>query len=86
MMEEDASHFSRWSDVIALLASLVFARPVIRTSFRLRRAEQTEAHGDPTMSSRESGQELALRSANRCGPRQIIWPNMATWPHVLART
>jgi hypothetical protein len=43
MMEEGTSHLSWWSDVIALLASLVFAWPVVRTSFRLRRAAQTEA-------------------------------------------
>ena len=43
MMEEGASYVGWWSDVMALLASLVFAWPVVRTSFRLRRAEQTDA-------------------------------------------
>src|SRR5450755_306914 len=32
MTEEGASHLGWWSDVIALLASLVFAWPVVRTS------------------------------------------------------
>ena len=43
MTEEGASHVGWWADVIALLASLVLAWPVVRTSFRLRRADQAEA-------------------------------------------
>jgi len=43
MTEEGASHLGWWSDVMSLFAAIVFAWPVVRTSFRLRRAEQTEA-------------------------------------------
>ena len=77
-MEEGASHLSWWSDVIALAASLVFAWPVVRTSFRLRKAEQTEApaaknapRSDDVLSP-ASGQQLPRRCAHPCGAGRII--------------
>jgi len=72
MTEEGASHLGWWSDVIALLASIVFAWPVVRTSFRLRRAELTQA---PAATSRPPSDDVLSRVWSRTAAalREPLW-------------
>jgi hypothetical protein len=83
MMEEGAAHLSWWSDVIALLASLVFAWPVVRTSFRLRRAEQTEA--PPAPSAPRSDDVLSrIWSKTAAALREPLWTRTDHWATLMA--
>jgi hypothetical protein len=83
MMEEGASHISWWSDVIALLASLVFAWPVVRTSFRLRRAEQTKA---PAAKNAPRSDDVLSRVWSRTAAalREPLWTRTDHWLTLIA--
>ena len=82
-MEEGASHLSWWSDVIALAASLVFAWPVVRTSFRLRKAEQTEA---PTAKNAPRSDDVLSRiwSTTAAALRAPLWSRTDHWVTLIA--
>jgi hypothetical protein len=84
MMEEGASYVGWWSDVIALLASLVFAWPVVRTSFRLRRAAQTEA--PPASSSARRTDDVLSRVWSRTAAalREPLWTRADHWATLIA--
>ena len=83
MMEEGASHLSWWSDVIALAASIVFAWPVVRTSFRLRRAEQTAAA--PARSAPRSDDVLSrVWSKTAAALREPLWSRTDHWATLIA--
>jgi hypothetical protein len=84
MMEEGASYVGWWSDVIALLASLVFAWPVVRTSFRLRRAEQTDA--PPAASSALRSDDVLARVWSRTAAalREPLWSRTDHWATLIA--
>ena len=84
MTEEGASYLGWWSDVIALLASLAFAWPVVRTSFRLRRAEQTEA---PAASPRAPSADDVLSrvwSRTAAALREPLWSRADHWATLIA--
>jgi hypothetical protein len=84
MTEDGASHLGWWSDVIALLASIVFAWPVVRTSFRLRRAEQTEAPTAP--SNRPASDDVLARVWSRTAAalREPLWSRTDHWATLIA--
>jgi hypothetical protein len=81
MMEEGASYVGWWSDVIALLASLVFAWPVVRTSFRLRRAEQTEAR---PAAPRTDDVLSRVWSRTAAALREPLWSRTDHWATLIA--
>jgi hypothetical protein len=83
-MEEGASYLSWWSDVIALLASLVFAWPVVRTSFRLRRAEQTEALPASTRAPRTDDVLSRVWSRTATALREPLWSRTDHWATLVA--
>jgi hypothetical protein len=83
-MEEGASYLSWWSDVIALLASLVFAWPVVRTSFRLRRAEQTEAPPASTRAPRTDDVLSRVWSRTATALREPLWSRTDHWATLVA--
>ncbi len=84
MTEESGSHLGWWADVIALLASLVFAWPVVRTTFRLRRAEQTEAM--PANSSAPRSDDVLSRvwSKTAAALREPLWTRTDHWATLIA--
>jgi hypothetical protein len=84
MMEEGASHLSWWSDVIALAASLVFAWPVVRTSFRLRKAEQTAA--PPTQENAPRSDDVLSRIWSKTAEalREPLWSRTDHWATLIA--
>jgi hypothetical protein len=84
MMEEGASYVGWWSDVIALLASLVFAWPVVRTSFRLRRAEQTEAPQAFSSSRRTDDVLSRVWSRTAKALREPLWTPTDHWATLIA--
>jgi hypothetical protein len=73
MMEEGGSHLGWWADVIALLASIVFAWPVVRTSFRLRRAEQTAATPSHPSAPRTDDVLSRVWSKTAAALREPLW-------------
>ena len=73
MMEEGASYVGWWADLIALLASLVFAWPVVRTSFRLRRAAQTEAPPASPPTQRTDDVLSRVWSRTAAALREPLW-------------
>ena len=83
-MEEGASHLSWWSDVIALLASLVFAWPVVRTSFRLRKAEQTEAPAAQSGAPRSDDVLSRIWSTTAAALREPLWTRTDHWVTLIA--
>lgn len=84
MMGEGASPISWWSDVIALLASLVFAWPVVRTSFRLRRAEQTEAPPAQPSGPRSDDVLARIWSKTAAALREPLWSRTDHWATLIA--
>jgi len=83
MTGEGVSHLSWWSDVIALAASLVFAWPVVRTSFRLRRAEQTAAA--PAKRAPRSDDVLSrIWSKTAAALREPLWTRTDHWATLIA--
>jgi hypothetical protein len=82
-MEEGASHLGWWSDVIALLASLVFAWPVVRTSFRLRRAEQTQASASQR-APRSDDVLSRVWSRAAAALREPLWTRTDHWATLIA--
>jgi hypothetical protein len=80
MTEEGGWHLGWWSDVIALLASLIFAWPVVRTSFRLRRAEQTDA------APRVPSDDVLARiwSKTAAALREPLWTRTDHWATLIA--
>jgi hypothetical protein len=73
MIEEGVSHLGWWSDVIALLASLVFAWPVVRTSFRLGHAEQTAAPSAAKSAPRSDDALSRIWSKTAAALREPLW-------------
>lgn len=84
MTEEGASYVGWWSDLIALMASLVFAWPVVRTSFRLRRAEQAEA--PPVSPSTPRSDDVLSRVWSRTAAalREPLWSRADHWATLIA--
>jgi hypothetical protein len=82
--EQGGYNLSWWSDVIALAASLVFAWPVVRTSFRLRRAEQTEA--PPAQASAPRSDDVLSRvwSKTAAALREPLWTRTDHWVTLIA--
>jgi hypothetical protein len=83
-MGEGGSHLGWWSDVIALLASLVFAWPVVRTSFRLRRAEQTEAPPVHPNAPRSDDVLSRVWSKTAAALREPLWTRTDHWATLIA--
>ncbi len=84
MTGEGASYLGWWSDVIALLASLVFAWPVVRTSFRLRRAEQTEAPPASASAPRTDDVLSRVWSRTAAALREPLWSRTDHWATLIA--
>lgn len=84
MTEEGCSHLGWWSDVIALVASLIFAWPVVRTSFRLRRAEQTEAAPASPQVPRSDDVLSRVWSRTAAALREPIWTRADHWATLTA--
>jgi len=83
MTEQGGYQLSWWSDVIALAASLVFAWPVVRTSFRLRRAEQTAAA--PAQSAPRADDVLSrVWSRTAAALREPLWTRTDHWATLIA--
>ena len=83
MTGEGASYVGWWADVIALLASLVFAWPVVRTSFRLRRAEQTES--PPALRAPRTDDVLSrVWSRTAAALREPLWSRTDHWATLIA--
>jgi hypothetical protein len=69
---EGALDFGWYADVIALAASLILAWPVVRTSFRLRRAETVSAPiGGHTV--RQNDVLARVWSATAAALREPLW-------------
>jgi hypothetical protein len=69
---EGALDFGWYADVIALAASLILAWPVVRTSFRLRRAETVAAPiADRTV--RQNDVLARVWSATAAALREPLW-------------
>jgi hypothetical protein len=84
MMEEGGAHLGWWADVIALLASIVFAWPVVRTSFRLRRAEQTAATSAHPKAPRTDDVLLRIWSKTAAALREPLWSRADHWATLIA--
>jgi hypothetical protein len=84
MTGEGASYIGWWSDVIALLASLVFAWPVVRTSFRLRRAEQAEAPAAARHAPRTDDVLSRVWSRAAAALREPLWTRTDHWATLIA--
>jgi hypothetical protein len=84
MMEEGGSHLGWWADVIALLASLAFAWPVVRTSFRLRRAEQTAAPRAHPDARRTDDVLSRVWSKTAAALREPLWSRADHWATLIA--
>jgi hypothetical protein len=84
MMEEGGAHLGWWADVIALLASIVFAWPVVRTSFRLRRAEQTAATPPPPNAPRTDDVLSRIWSKTAAALREPLWSRADHWATLIA--
>jgi hypothetical protein len=84
MMEEGGSHLGWWADVIALLASIVFAWPVVRTSFRLRRAEQTAATPKHPGARRTDDVLSRIWSKTAAALREPLWTRADHWATLIA--
>ncbi len=84
MMGEGASYIGWWSDVIALLASLVFAWPVVRTSFRLRRADQAEAPSASRRAPRTDDVLSRVWSRTAAALREPLWTRTDHWATLIA--
>jgi hypothetical protein len=84
MMEEGASYVGWWADVIALLASLVFAWPVVRTSFRLRRAARTEAPPASPRAPRTDDVLSRVWSRTAAALREPLWTRTDHWATLIA--
>jgi hypothetical protein len=84
MMEEGGSHLGWWADVIALLASIVFAWPVVRTSFRLRRAEQTAAPSAHSGARRTDDVLSRIWSKTAAALREPLWSRADHWATLIA--
>ena len=83
MVGEGTSQVGWWADVIALLASLVFAWPVVRTSFRLRRADQAEA---PAAASGSHANDVLSRvwAKTASALREPLWTPTDHWATLIA--
>jgi hypothetical protein len=84
MTGESASYMGWWSDVIALLASLVFAWPVVRTSFRLRRAEQADAPPASRRAPRPDDVLSRVWSRTAAALREPLWTRTDHWATLVA--
>jgi hypothetical protein len=84
MTGEGASYIGWWSDVIALLASLVFAWPVVRTSFRLRRAEQAGAPPASRRAPRSDDVLSRVWSRTAAALREPLWTRTDHWATLIA--
>jgi hypothetical protein len=84
MTGEGASYIGWWSDVIALLASLVFAWPVVRTSFRLRRAEQADASPASRRAPRTDDVLSRVWSRTAAALREPLWTRTDHWATLIA--
>jgi hypothetical protein len=85
MAEEGGSHLGWWSDVIALLASLILAWPVVRTSFRLRRADQTEAPPASSAGAPRYDDVLSrVWSQTAAALREPLWSRTDHWATLIA--
>jgi hypothetical protein len=84
MTGEGASYIGWWSDVIALFASLVFAWPVVRTSFRLRRAEQADAPPASRRAPRTDDVLSRVWSRTAAALREPLWTRTDHWATLIA--
>ena len=83
MTEDGGLHLGWWSDVIALVASLVFAWPVVRTSFRLRHADQIDA---PPVHPQPPSDDVLARIWSRTAAalREPLWTRTDHWATLIA--
>jgi hypothetical protein len=83
MTHEGGLDLGWWGDVLALVASLIFAWPLVRTSFRLRNADKTEAAPSRT-DSRQDDVLSRVWSRTAAALREPIWTSADHWSTLIA--